>query len=98
MNTGTYGPAYDAEIDQPRLSTQLETIKTFMLEKGWYTLTEIEVATRFPQASISAQLRHLRKSRFGKYQMEKRRREPNGAVWEYHLKMPFTNEQQIGLF
>ena len=94
----TYGPAYDAEIDQPRLGRQLEAIKTLMLDNGWYTLAEIEAATSFPQASISANLRHLRKSQFGKYQMEKRRREPDGGVWVYRLKMPFKDERQMVLF
>lgn len=37
-----------------------------------------------PEASISAQLRHLRKHRFGGHDVQKRRRN-DGAQWEYRL-------------
>ena len=53
---------------------------------GWMTLREIAELTNYGEASISAQLRHLRKPHFGGYVIEKRRRGPvtNGA-WEYRI-------------
>ncbi|HEV2195068.1 MAG TPA: hypothetical protein VGR55_05780 [Candidatus Acidoferrum sp.] len=50
--------------------------------------------THYPPASISAQLRHLRKREFGGYEVEKRQRlsgrvlhgEDFGTVWEYRLR------------
>jgi hypothetical protein len=60
----------------------------------WLTLDELSKLTHYPPASISAQLRHLRKPEFGGYAVEKRQRaagrtlrgEDFGTVWEYQLK------------
>lgn len=60
----------------------------------WLTLDELAKLTQYPQASISAQLRHLRKPEYGGYAVEKRPRdvgkvlrgEDFGTVWEYQLK------------
>jgi hypothetical protein len=40
----------------------------------WLTLDELAKLTHYPPASISAQLRHLRKPEFGRYEVEKRQR------------------------
>lgn len=79
-----------------RLRTQLEMIRDVMLSAAqgdsWLTLREIAAITHYGEASISAQLRHLRKPAFGSYVVEKRRREGDpakggtGAVWEYKLE------------
>lgn len=60
----------------------------------WLTLDELAMLTHYPPASISAQLRHLRKQEFGGYEVEKRQRlsgrvlhgEDFGTVWEYRLQ------------
>jgi hypothetical protein len=60
----------------------------------WLTLDELAKLTHYPPASISAQLRHLRKPEYGGYAVEKRPRaagkvlrgEDFGTVWEYQLK------------
>lgn len=60
----------------------------------WLTLDELAKLTHYPPASISAQLRHLRKQEFGGYEVEKRQRlsgrvlrgEDFGTVWEYRLQ------------
>jgi hypothetical protein len=60
----------------------------------WLTLDELAKLTHYPQASISAQLRHLRKPEYGGYAVEKRPRttdailrgEDFGTVWEYQLR------------
>lgn len=60
----------------------------------WLTLDELAKLTHYPPASISAQLRHLRKPQFGGYEVEKRQRavgkvlrgEDFGTVWEYQLR------------
>ena len=60
----------------------------------WLTLDELAKLTHYPPASISAQLRHLRKPQFGGYEVEKRLRffgailrgEDFGPVWEYQLR------------
>jgi hypothetical protein len=71
--------------------TQRETLLTVLrLAAGyeqWVTLAELAGKTKFPPASISAQLRHLRKARYGGWVVEKRRREwvKEEVVWEYRL-------------
>jgi len=60
----------------------------------WLTLDELAKLTHYPPASISAQLRHLRKPEYGGFAVEKRPRtvgavlrgEDFGTVWEYQLK------------
>jgi hypothetical protein len=66
------GPEYVKRHDHKRLSLQHEKIKTLMLDGVWRTLDEIAELTNEPHASISAQLRHLRKERFGSYVVGKR--------------------------
>ena len=62
-----------------RLRTQMQVIRDVMLSASecdtWLTLHEIAALTRYGEASISAQLRHLRKPRFGGHRVEKRRRD-----------------------
>ena len=89
----SYGPAYGAAYDRARLRTQTEIIRDVMLSAAecatWLTLREIELLTHFPQASISAQLRHLRKPAFGGWVVEKRRRGPAATgLWEYRVLPP----------
>lgn len=80
------GSDFDPHLDQARLGAQLQRIKSLMVDGVWRTLPEIKLATGDPEASISAQLRHLRKSRFGSWTVERRRRgEPSRGCWEYRL-------------
>ena len=68
------GPEYDSKLDRIRLTGQIFRIFNLMKDEVWRTLSEIERVTDDPQASISAQLRHLRKARFGYHIVNKRRR------------------------
>lgn len=65
------GPAYEPERDDARLTGQLLRIWNVMQDSQWRTLEQIADATGDPPASISAQLRHLRKDRFGKHKVDK---------------------------
>ena len=66
------GSDYVPARDDARLAAQHSTIKQLMRDRKWRTLGEIEAVTGYPQASISAQLRHLRKKRFGAFIIEKK--------------------------
>jgi len=78
--------------------TQLEVLRGVLLlaaqYDAWMTLGELARKTSFPEASISAQLRHMRKPEYGGYPVEKRRREWQEAlktnamekVWEYRVR------------
>lgn len=82
----TFGDSYVAEVDHDRIVTQMIRIRDFMLEQNKFlSLAEIEAALDYPQASISAQLRHLRKAKFGNYTVIKRRRTETGGTWEYKV-------------
>ena len=71
--------------------TQRETLLTVLRlaarHEMWMTLEELAGRTKYPPASISAQLRHLRKAEHGGWVVEKRRREwaREEVVWEYSL-------------
>jgi len=86
------------ETSQRTARKQREVIRDVMLSAGqcatWLTLDELANLTHYPPASISAQLRHLRKARFGGYAVAKRRRAVNpamcgegiGPLWEYAVE------------
>ena len=93
------GTGRQNKADTRRLSTQMDRLKKHMLEASargrWLTLTEIRAALEeswrcpFPEASISAQLRHLKKPAFGAHRLEKRRRYGAGfGLFEYRLLSP----------
>lgn len=88
--SGTFGPDYSVPRDGPRIELQQERIREYMRLAGWRTLEEIEVATGDPQSSISAQLRHLRKPKFGGWIVDKRIR--SEGTWEYRLTAPVIVE------
>jgi len=79
------------------LRTQREVLRDVMLSAGkrgaWFTLHELARLTQYGEASISAQLRHLRKPECGGFAVEKRQRvgvvvrgTESGTVWEYQLR------------
>ena len=98
---GTFGPAYSEEKDGERIKTQFGSILYYMLDQSTGVRTEAEAfdfgvfkalfeiaeATGYPESSISAQLRHAKKERFGSYGLAKRRRH-DAALWEYCLYAP----------
>jgi DNA ligase-1 len=88
------GPAYAPAYDDARLTQQHLRIRKVMLDKAWRTLAELEVLTNDPPASISAQLRHLRKKRFGSYVVERRvRGDRKNGLYEYRLLPPSPDAQ-----
>lgn len=80
------GPEYKTRTDHTRLSSQHLRIRTLMFDKKWRTLQEISEVTGDPVASISAQLRHLRKKRFGSHTVERRSRgNRDKGLFEYRV-------------
>jgi len=65
------GSDYAPKRDDVRLSGQIERVWVCMKDGCWRSLDQISLATGDPQASISAQLRHLRKDRFGGHTVNK---------------------------
>lgn len=87
----TFEPAKDAD----RLSRQLKFVRNYMLwcsngtsivwqcSEGWVTLAQIAHDLGYPESSVSARLRDLRKPKFGAYAVERRR--VSGGVFEYRV-------------
>lgn len=69
------GSDYVRERDDVRLKGQLLRVWNCMCDGKWRTLSEIARFTGDPESSVSAQLRHLRKERFGAHTVEKEYRE-----------------------
>lgn len=65
------GSDYQPRRDDSRLSVQYIRIFEFMKDGQYRTLKEISDNTNDPEASISAQLRHMRKERFGGHTVNK---------------------------
>lgn len=65
------GPDYNPVDDNARLTSQIGRVYAAMSDGQWRTLNDIADATGDPHASISAQLRHLRKQRWGGHKVEK---------------------------
>ncbi len=79
------GPVYDPRLDQARLSTQFEAVLALMIDGVWRTLHDISALTGSPTPSVSAQLRHMRKPRFGAYTVSKRRISAGSGLYEYQV-------------
>lgn len=79
------GHTYIPSLDQERLTTQLNTVFKLMSDGRWRTLAQIKKKTHFPEASISARLRDLRKVKFGGH-IVNRRRVDNSGLFEYQVK------------
>jgi len=87
------GPEYQSELDFSRLTGQIKRIFTLMADGRWRTLAEIAAITNDPEASISAQLRHMRKKKFGEHKIERRRRgDVKRGLCEYRL---LPNKQSL---
>lgn len=89
------GPDYDPERDNRRLDKQIDRVRNLMLDGRWRSLEEVSQTTGDPAASVSAQLRHLRKDRFGSYILE--RKNVGNGLNLYRL-LPPDPDPQSALF
>ncbi len=89
------GPEYTEADDRARLTGQICRVRSLMLDGAWRTVSEISEVTGDPQPSVSAQLRHLRKPRFGSYIVERRSRgDRKRGLFEYRLIVPSVEDFQ----
>ncbi len=88
------GSDYKSKHDKNRLKGQILRVFNAVKLGGWFTLDELHHITNDPHASISAQLRHLRKEKFGAYNIEKRPRgDRSNGLWEYRLWGAFRRKE-----
>ena len=86
------GETYDRDQDRVRLESQLVSVRGLMSKTDrWWTLADLERELGYPQASISARIRDLRKPKFGGWEVQRRRVE--GGLHEYRLVLPSSREQ-----
>jgi hypothetical protein len=80
------GETFDKKADGERLGSQQRRVEELMLDGEWRSLHEIAVALRklygvhFPEASISARLRDLRRAG---YTVERERKSAKSGLWLY---------------
>lgn len=80
------GPAYSDEHDRARLTGQLAAMFQLMKDGHWRTVDEIAGAIGAPSLSVSANLRNLRKERFGGHTVNRRwRGHRSNALSEYQV-------------
>lgn len=84
------GPDYQPERDDARLTAQHDAIRELMADAKWRTLSQIAAHCKAPEASVSAQLRHLRKDRFGGHLVTKRHL--GRGLYEYQLVLTVAAE------
>ncbi len=77
------GSDYIPERDDVRLTGQILRVWDVVKDQKWRTLREIADLTGDPEASVSAQLRHLRKPRFGGHTVEKEY--INNGLYKYRV-------------
>jgi hypothetical protein len=89
------GADYDHKRDSQRLSSQYLDIFNLMKDGTWRSLKEIEALTNHPEASISAQLRHARKDRFGSHIVN--RKYIDNGLYVYQLIVKDSTPTKIEL-
>ena len=89
----TYGPAFNEKLDGARIRGQIATLRELLLPMGYLTLEEIARLTGYPEGSIGADLRHLKKVAHGSYDVLKER---INNTWHYTVNPPLqTGQQQL---
>lgn len=78
------GADYVPSRDDERLGSQMSRIFNVMKDGTWRALVHISTETGDREASISAQLRHLRKARFGGHKVE--RRYMGNGLYQYRIE------------
>lgn len=80
------GQTFSLDRDGERLTSELQRVKGYVMDGEYHTLAEISAALGYPEASVSARLRDLRKPRFGGYLVE--REYVTRGLWRYRLAVP----------
>jgi hypothetical protein len=78
------GADYDPKLDKERLTGQIRRVYDAMKDGRWRTVEQIVDMTGDPANSVQAQLRNLRKERFGSYLVERRRVTASG-LYEFRV-------------
>jgi len=77
------GADYKHDRDSARLTNQYIDIFNLMADGEFRSLSKIAALTGHHESSISAQLRHMRKERFGSHTVNKKHK--GNGLFEYQL-------------
>jgi DNA-binding CsgD family transcriptional regulator len=77
------GADYKHDRDSARLTNQYNDIFNLMADGEFRSLSKIAALTGHHESSISAQLRHMRKERFGSHTVNKKHK--GKGLFEYQL-------------
>tara|TARA_R100001510_G_C7653650_1_gene211965 strand:+ start:3249 stop:3587 length:339 start_codon:yes stop_codon:yes gene_type:complete len=86
------GDDYKKNRDEKRLRGQILRVFNCVKDGEWKALRVIAQTTNDPEASVSAQLRNLRKERFGGYKIEKRY--IKNGLYEYRMILSYDSSKQ----
>jgi hypothetical protein len=86
------GPEYIQDRDFDRLHRQTKRVFNVVKDGEWRTIQQIARLAECPENSASAQLRHLRKTRFGSHIIE--RRHVGHGLFEYRYAGQQQPEQE----
>jgi hypothetical protein len=86
MNVTFDGGTYSERLDRVRLLSQLDYVRDFLLQHGWVTLYLISQELEYPESSVSARIRDLRKEKFGGFKVVRRRK--SEGTFEYKIELP----------
>jgi len=77
------GSTFVYERDADRLKSQMKVIRAAMSDGAWHTLAELAERSGYPEASISARIRDLRKPRWGGFEVQ--REFVRRGLWRYRM-------------
>lgn len=83
LGTVADGVAFDARRDGKRLNDQMRAVWEIVRDEQWYTLHQLHGLTGYPEASISARLRDLRKPEIMGCTVE--REYLSNGLWRYRV-------------
>lgn len=78
---------YDPALDRCPMTGQIRRLWAFMRDGQWRTLHRIALAIGYLESSVSANLRNLRKQKYGGFTVNKRiGKNGFGWWWEYQME------------
>ena len=77
------GETYDRDRDGARLAYQMSAVVSLVKNGSWWTLKDLSRTTGYPESSVSARLRDLRKPKFGSFNVE--RKYISRGLWAYRV-------------
>ena len=80
------GATFIQAFDRDRLNKQCQAVYDCVIDHNWHTLRGLSTKTGYPEASVSARLRDLRKVKFGGFEVIRKR--TVGGLHFYKLLPP----------